>query len=79
MAKLLVSWCWYGTIISLRRIGVRQTDCSLVMEDRLIARVAAPTPKRARTVSVVRRQAFCWVVDRIALRGLRDPGRSPAG
>ena len=51
MAMLLVSWCWYGTIISLRQIGVRQTDCSLVIEDRLIAMVAAPTPKRARTVA----------------------------
>ena len=33
------------------RIGVRQTGGSLVMEGRLIARVAAPTPKRARTVA----------------------------
>ena len=79
MAMLLVSWYWYGTITSFRRIGVRQTDCSLVREDRLIARVAAPTPKRARTVSVVGRQAFCWVVDQITLLGLWHPGRSPAG
>ena len=30
---------------------MRQTDCCLVMEDRRKARVAAPTPNRARTVA----------------------------
>ena len=30
---------------------VRQTDGSLVIRDRLIARVAAPFPNRARTVA----------------------------
>ena len=38
---LLVSWFWRVT----RWIGVRQTECSLVMEDRSIARVAAPVPE----------------------------------
>ena len=48
---LFVSWFCCVTITSLTWTGVRQTECSLVMEDRSIARVAAPTPERARTVA----------------------------
>ena len=50
-ATLLVSWFWRVKIPSLTCIGVRQTGGSLVMEDRLIARVAASTQERARTVA----------------------------
>ena len=42
---ILVSRFWYGTITSLRWIGVRQTVFSLVMEGRRKARVAAPIPE----------------------------------
>ena len=47
---LLVCWLWDEESFQ-GRIGVRQTGGSLVMQGRLIARVAAPTPKRARTVA----------------------------
>ena len=47
MAMLLVSWYWYGTITSFRRIGVRQTDCSLVTEDRLIAKGRRTHPEES--------------------------------
>ena len=40
-----------GQSLHLGWIRVRQTDVSLVMEDRSKARVAAPLPNRARTVA----------------------------
>ena len=48
---LLVSWHCCVTITSPTRKGVRQTECSLVLEGRSIARVAAPIPEGARTVA----------------------------
>ena len=59
VASALVSWCWWVTITSLTWTGVRQTECSLVMEGRSIARVAAPTPEKARTVAWAN-QARIW-------------------
>ena len=41
----LVSWFWRVIITLLTWIGVRQTECSLVIRDRCIVRVAAPVPK----------------------------------
>ena len=51
MVLLLVSWFGMGQSLHYRWIGVRQTGCSLVMEGREKARVAAPLPSRARTVA----------------------------
>ncbi len=59
--NLLVSWFWCVTITSLRWIGARQTATSQVIEDRHEARVAAPLPNRARTVSVVGCQGLCQI------------------
>ena len=60
----LVSWFWRVKIPPLTCIGVRQTGGSLVMEDRLIARVAASTPERARTVA--------WANQALILQGRAD-------
>ena len=49
--SVLVYWFWVVIMTSLRWIGVRQTDVSLVIEDRPTARVAAPPGVRARTVA----------------------------
>ena len=46
-ATLLVCWVLSVIITLLTWIGVRQTECSLVIKDRLIARVAAPVPKQS--------------------------------
>ena len=48
---VLVCWFWVVIMTSLRWIGVRQTDVSLVIEDRPTARVTAPPGVRARTVA----------------------------